>query len=116
MNHVPSRCEIAIAVVGALLLVFGLDCACSGPRPVTGPGSTVPVVIRRTCELPPKPVLPTAKPTVVNDDEGLLICFEAAEANALRERDAKLKQWIREVLVRCGDKGTSDAGSPDATD
>lgn len=87
-----------------VLLAIVLDCACC-PAPVTGP----PVIVENRCELPPKPVLPTAKAHRPND--GDLICFTPEEANKLRERDAKLKQWVREVLARCSTEAqTDDAG------
>ena len=118
MNHV-SRLDIARAagVPLALLLVLSVQCVCSGPDPVTGP-PTAPVVIEQTCKLPPKPVLPTPQSVTVPaaPDGGLLICFEAAEANALRQRDAVLKQWVREVLARCGSQEVRDAGSSSDSD
>lgn len=100
----------------AALLALGWNCACtSGKRPVTGP-PVPPVIVEKRCVLPPKPVLPTPKAHRPND--GGLIAFTATEANKLRERDAKLKQWIREVLARCSDVSAlvEDAGSPDAVD
>lgn len=97
--------EISLSLF-VVLLVVCVDCACSKPNPVTGP----PVIVENRCELPPKPALPT--PKAHRPDDGDLICFTPGEANKLRERDAKLKQWVREVLARCSTEETKDAGSP----
>lgn len=78
------------------------------PEPVVAP-----VVVESTCTLPPKPELPT--PKAHRPGDGDLICFTPEEANKLRERDAKLKQWVREVLARCREE-TQDAGSNSTED
>lgn len=110
----PAPLEMMLAAFGSILLVIGLDCACSQPAVHTGP--PVPVVVEQTCRLPPVPQLPTATAAIISLDGGSggrYICFEPEQANRLRARDAKLKQWIREVVARCGSvaKEARDAGS-----
>jgi hypothetical protein len=104
--------ESLLAAFAAILLVLSLDCACCDKPPITGPPRP-PVIVESRCELPPKPELP--RPQAHRPGDGGIIAFTPEEANKLRERDAKLKQWIREVLARCGDTAVTeagDAGSP----
>jgi len=105
--------QAATIAVGAVLLVVGIDCACC-TKPMAGP-QVPPVIVESRCELPPKPVLPTPRAHRPPEHDGL-ICYTPEEANKLRERDAKLKQWIREVLARCSREEARDAGSPSAKD
>ena len=115
MIHAPNTTQAVVLVVGALLLVVGVDCACRKSSVHTGP-PVPPVIVERRCELPPKPVLPT--PKAHRPGDGSLTCFTPEEANKLRERDAKLKQWIREVLARCASDAeeAKDAGSTSTED
>lgn len=85
---------------------------CAAACPHNKPAAPVaPVVVENSCTLPPKPELPTPQA----HRNGDLICFTPEEANKLRERDAKLKQWVREVLARCSEE-KEDAGSPSSKD
>lgn len=100
--------EIICVVLGSILLVLSLDCACSsGHR--RDPVTRLHVV--QACKLPPKPVLPTPRAIL----DGDRICYTAAEALKLKERDARLKQWVREALLACPAEAW-DAGSPDTKD
>lgn len=101
--------------LGVSFLLLGWNCACCDKPPVTGP-PVPPVIVEKRCVLPPKPLLPT--PKAHRPGDGGLIAFTPEEALKLHERDAKLKQWIREVLARCSDVrlAVEDAGSPDARD
>ena len=76
-----------------------------------------PVQVETTCKLPPIPTLPTPQPVATLRDG--TICFDAENAVQLKERDAMLKQWIRETIARCSEPSKSeakDAGSSSPTD
>lgn len=110
MRYAPMFWTLCL---GGVLLVLGSSFSCKPPKPVY---QTPPVVVENRCELPPKPVLPTPESHRPGDRK--LICFTPEEANKLRQRDAVLKQWVREVLARCGPvaEETKDAGSTSAKD
>jgi hypothetical protein len=73
----------------------------------------VPVITERPCALPDLPVLPTPKPLPANQCKSPAIaCFDIANSVDLADRDSKLKQYIREVRIRCGPREGTDAGPP----
>lgn len=84
---------------------------CTTTRTVT---RTVYVPSPKQCKLPPIPDLPriSTKPAVINKH----ICFTVPDAQALTEREQKLKQWVKETVARCKfkKKDASSARSPDA--
>lgn len=103
-----KRLALAAVSVAVGIVITHIVLASCRPEPITGP-PRAPVVVENRCALPPKPELPLPKSHRPGD--GGLICFTPEEANKLRERDAKLKQWVREVRARCGEE-VQDAGSP----
>lgn len=102
---------VAALLVGAAWYIS--SCCSSCPKPPVGP----PTVVEKPCELPPVPVLPVAQ--TVSGCDPKLFCYNAEGAMAIVERDGKLRQWVKEVVARCGDhpapKPTEarDAGSSD---
>lgn len=103
---------LVFLVVTTLLfcLFYGGACRSDGTKVVHSP-----VMVETTCKLPPTPVLPTPQPTATLRDG--MVCFDAENAVQLKQRDAKLKQWIRETIARCSEpKEADDAGSSSSKD
>lgn len=103
------------AALAALLFSFiwYVSSCARCPKPPVIP----PTVVEKTCDLPPVPVLPVAQ--TVSGCDPKLFCYDAEGALAVVERDGKLRQWVREVVARCGGRPAAnptekpDAGSAD---
>lgn len=99
--------------VGIWVAMLGSACCKDCPPPQVKP----PTVVEVPCKLPPVPVsLPVAK--TVDACAPKLICYDVEGAVAVAERDAVLRQWVKEANARCRRKPASqpterpDAGSP----
>lgn len=98
----PVRTQIALwllwtVVVLALLVLFlhlagcptaGMSCPETPPAP-------------RTCSLPPLPRLPPVVDTMTGCPDKM-VCFDIENAAKIAARESSLKQWVKEVVVRCG--------------
>lgn len=86
---------------GCTLLSWGSKPDCPKPQPCpTCPPAKV-ITVEKACELPP----PVTLPAVTRADcgsTGLVACFDVPNAALLAQREAALKDWIRETRARCG--------------
>jgi len=99
---------VTYAIIAAVLLaVFALALAgCPCPPELPPRVVTVP----RDCPLPPIPSLPTVQ--TVDGGDPKLLCYDVQRAVLLAQRDSLMRQWIKEVVARCGGQGAVDAGVP----
>lgn len=77
---------------------------CFPPCP---PPVTKVVKVERSCELPPILKLPPVQRTTINCPLGYS-CFDNWNTGKLAQRDASMKDWIREARARCGDTLTAE--------
>lgn len=89
---------------GLVVLFLAMGCCHECPPPY-------PVVVNRPCELPPTVDLPAAKP-LDKCGPGELVCFDLVNAKNLALREARMKQWIKEVRATCSPAVSLPTSSP----
>lgn len=108
-----EKASLIIFLAGLAYAIWG--CCKTCPPPSVGP----PAVIEKACELPPVPRLPVARSIKpgTNGCPERLFCYDVDNAMAIADRDGRLRQWVAEVVARCGKNPAShptearDAGS-----
>jgi len=100
---------VAVMVVGFIILTSGCtllswgskpDCPKPQPCPSCPPAKVV--TVEKACELPPPITLPAVTRSDCGAGSGLVACFDVPNAALLAQREAALKDWIRETRARCG--------------
>jgi hypothetical protein len=94
--------------ITAILLAGALSGCCWMAKrscfPACPPVRVLPV--EKQCALPPKLHLPAVRRVERGCPENHA-CFDAPNAAFLATREAEMKDWIREVRLRCGKQPTS---------